>query len=314
MPTLQSIQVIPLSQIRPMPNQPRQVLSQEAIDLMAESLKAIGQETSAKVRPLTPVERETSGEVQYELIGGHIRFAGAQKAGLTTLKCEVLDKTPEEAYLSAFVDNQSTDMYWLDKFLGIERLYKAVPEMTYRKLGDKLGISKDRVNHAMKVAEALTPAARQLLVASCDKLGPDKAISEYPIRALADLGAPQTVEQALPVVLDRNLNQPQVKKLVEWVKAGNDPAEFEVVKSQPKQKTPSAQAASSNEPSVAPSSTHSAPKVVSKVEEVVPANTPGTMEKAGWNILAGLPVAAQIRAKIKKGERAYLGRDIHPDS
>jgi len=48
---LPQIQVIPLARIRPMPHQPRRVITQEAIDLMAASLTLIGQEDPVKVRP-----------------------------------------------------------------------------------------------------------------------------------------------------------------------------------------------------------------------------------------------------------------------
>ena len=50
--------------------------------------------------------------------------------------------------------------------------------------------------------------------------------------------------------------------------------------------------------------------MTSPTETVTAASTPGTVETAAWDLLVGIPVAAQIRAKIKKGERPSLGESL----
>ncbi len=228
------VQAIPLAQIRPNPNNPP--LNQGEIDLMMASLKELGQETDAKVRPLTEEEKAADPDHLYELIGGHLRFAAAQRLGWPTLSCKVMDKDPAQAATSAFVDNRTRKRSWLEDDLDIGRIAKL--NGSQRKTADELEISKSRVNDASQVFNALTPTSIALIrqnlaqVTPSDEAGARNSgtqnkpflINEWMIRTLADLGDPQAVEKALLVVLDHHLTQPQIQQLVAWVQAGN-PAE-----------------------------------------------------------------------------------------
>jgi len=187
---------------------------------MEASLREIGQQTPAKVRALTEAERLADPDHDYELIGGHIRHAGALKAGLATLDCLVLDLTPEQAELAGLVDNQTTDMHWLDWVIAIEKLNQGPAKLKQQAIADRLGFSVGRVNNALKIAKALTPASRDLIFQQLKKLGPDKASSERPVLALAGLGDPHQVEKALPVFLDRRMTEPQAQRLVKHLKEG----------------------------------------------------------------------------------------------
>src|ERR1019366_1764216 len=121
---------IPLAKIMENPDQPRRRFRPGSIEEMAYSLKALGQQTLIKVRPLTEEEKaylrrpqdslaEASGlneplpeedwddrnpDAEYMLIGGHRRLAGAELAGFETLECIVLDITPEETHLASLMD------------------------------------------------------------------------------------------------------------------------------------------------------------------------------------------------------------------
>jgi ParB/RepB/Spo0J family partition protein len=226
MPDTIQLLKIPTQRIRPNPNQPRRIFPPGAVEAMEASLREIGQQTLAKVRPLTGVEHKDDPDHDYELIGGHIRHAGALKAGLATLDCQLLDLTPEEALLAAVVDNQNTDMHWLDWVLAIERLYNAQTEKSQRKIAVQLGFTQPRINNALKVAKALNPASRALIDNTVITLGPDNTVSEFAVRALANLLTPEEVEKALPVFLDRKMTEPQAKNYAGWVKAGNPPETY----------------------------------------------------------------------------------------
>jgi ParB/RepB/Spo0J family partition protein len=211
---------IPTKRIRPNPNQPRRFITQSAIDAMEASLREIGQQTPAKVRALTEAEKAQDPDHDYELIGGHIRHAGAVKARLATLDCLVLDLTPEQAELAGLVDNQTTDMHWLDWVVAIEKLNQGPAKLKQQQIADRLGVSQARVNNALKIAKALTPASRELIYQQLIKLGPDKAVTERPTLALAGLSDPKEVEKALPVFLDRRMTEPQAQRLVKHLKEG----------------------------------------------------------------------------------------------
>ncbi len=239
---------IPTRRIRPNPNQPRRFITQGAIDAMEASLREIGQQTPAKVRALTETEKALGREIRpaqqmgngklsnsdhlldpdhdYELIGGHIRHAGALKAGLATLDCLVLDLTPEQAELAGLVDNQTTDMHWLDWVIAIEKLDKHPSDLSRRAIGVKLGFTHTRINNALKVAKALTPVSRELIGNTVSTLGPENTVSEIAVRTLAELGDPKEVEKALPVFLDRKMTAPQAKTLVKHLKEGKPLAAY----------------------------------------------------------------------------------------
>jgi ParB/RepB/Spo0J family partition protein len=52
-------------------------------------------------------------------------------------------------------------------------------------------------------------------------------ITESPVYALTFLEAPETVFKALQVVINRQMAEPQARKLVEWIKAGNTPESYD---------------------------------------------------------------------------------------
>jgi ParB family chromosome partitioning protein len=82
--------VIEVSRISPDPEQPRNEFDEEAIDRLADSLKARGQ-----LQNVVVFWSEDLGS--YVLVSGERRWRAARKAGLATLRCKVLDRRPEDA-------------------------------------------------------------------------------------------------------------------------------------------------------------------------------------------------------------------------
>src|ERR1700722_16717085 len=121
-------------------------------------------------------------------------------------------------------------MHWLDWVLAIERLSKGPTEPSNRKIADQLGFTHTRVNNAMKLAEALTPASRDLIGNTVSTLGPENTVSEVAVRALANLLTPEEVEKALPVMLEKQMVTKQAQSLAGWVKQGNPPETFGTAK------------------------------------------------------------------------------------
>jgi ParB family chromosome partitioning protein len=222
---------IPLSKIHANPKNPRRVITLEMIENMAASLDAVGLKNDIKLNVLP--------DGSYELISGHIRFAAAQRLGWKTISAELLTLTPDEAELVGLIDNQSTQMHWLDWVLAMEKMNMGPGKLKQQQIADKLGVSQTRVAYALKLAKGLTPASRELIYHRVIKSGLEKAGSEKAVRALADLLTPEQVEKALPVLLDRNLSETQSKGLAKHVKAGNPP---EAYGQTPPKTTPTSQA------------------------------------------------------------------------
>lgn len=181
-----SIVKIPVSKIMENPDQPRHRFRPGSIQVMVESLLAIGQQTPIKVRPLTTEEKagfqkpewpgqevpkKTIGELgfEYMLIGGHRRLAGAKLAGLETLDSIVLNIPPEDTHLASLMDNNLDEMDWWDWDLAIQAEHKAFPDMPQRQLAKRLGVSKTKVGNALILGKVINDWAKDTINLNLDK-------------------------------------------------------------------------------------------------------------------------------------------------
>ncbi len=257
---------IPVARIRPNPNNSRPVITHEMIEIKKASLEADGQLDPIKVRPLTQEEKASDPEHDYELIGGHIRLEAAKSLGWETLRALVFAYTPAEAVLPGIMDNKGQERHWFCKYLDIEVLLKVYPDLSQRQLANRLEMSKTVINEGLKLLKFLNPSARELVVRtanitepattssvrSADTTEPSKAsdvrtadtmetpedpweLAEAPVYCLMDLANPQMslediqdlILKALKVVIDRQMSESQVEKLVVWIEKGNSPESFE---------------------------------------------------------------------------------------
>jgi len=83
------VQDIPLARIDPFPEHPFHVREDEAMTIMAESVKAVG--------VLTPAVARRKEDGRYELVSGHRRKRACELAGLETLPVIVREMTHDEA-------------------------------------------------------------------------------------------------------------------------------------------------------------------------------------------------------------------------
>jgi ParB/RepB/Spo0J family partition protein len=216
MPT--TIVSIPLSKIRPNLNNPRKVVTPEAVDLCAASMKAVGQKTPIKVRALP--------DGNYELIGGHIRLEAAKKLGWEALNGTVLDITAEQAFLEAILDNRDEEMTWLEWYLAIEAFMAQNPGMKQNEVAEILEETPTSINRVVKLLKALNKAAREAILATCKNSSESYVIPEVCARRLGDLDDPARVEKALRVVIDRKMTEPEVVRFVAWIKKGGYPSQY----------------------------------------------------------------------------------------
>jgi ParB family transcriptional regulator, chromosome partitioning protein len=227
---LNQVVEIPLEQIIPNPDQPRRSMRQEPLETLAASMKAKGQLTEAKVRPLTEAERVSNPGVWVMLVGGHRRRLAALRNGFKTLKCTVHDITPEDTHYQALMDNDHEAMDWWDWDIAIEKESQTFPG-TLEDLGTRLDKGMTKVYGALKIGKALNPVARALVDENLEKtlkndLRTPKvknkafSITESHLLVLADLEDPDRVLEALQVVLDDYLTTDQAQRLVEHMQAG----------------------------------------------------------------------------------------------
>jgi len=212
-----------ISKIHPNPDNPRKLITQEMTDDIARSLAEVGLKNPVKLCP--------DGKGGYELISGHVRLLGAQKLGWTEIEAVVLENLTEEEKMDiAMLDNLGKETFWLDLYIWIEARMAKNPDLTQKQVSDRVAKSPQYVSNSKKVLLLLNKSAQKAIYQHAEEFK-DWQLSERTILAMTDLARGQAddrdrVEQALKVVLDRQMTEKQVKKLVEWVRKGNTPESF----------------------------------------------------------------------------------------
>ena len=137
------VQAISLEEIVPNPNQPRRDFNEQALNELADSIKAQGVLQPVLVRPVG------SG---YELVAGERRLRAANMAGLTEIPALVREMTDQQSLAIALIENlQREDLNPLEEALG------------YRRLMDEFGLSQEELAKSVgKSRSALANSLRLL--------------------------------------------------------------------------------------------------------------------------------------------------------
>ena len=105
---------VPARAIRPNPSQPRKIFREDALQELADSIRAHG--------ILQPLSVRRVGAA-YELIAGERRLRAAQMAGLTEIPCIVMSMDEKESGLAAMIENlQRQDLDFIEEARGIAML------------------------------------------------------------------------------------------------------------------------------------------------------------------------------------------------
>ena len=108
--------LLPVSEIRPNPAQPRRVFDPQALQELADPIAVYG-----ILQPLS-VRRTPSG---WELIAGERRLRAARIAGLAQVPCIALSADEQASGMLALIENlQRRDLSFLEEAQGIARLMR----------------------------------------------------------------------------------------------------------------------------------------------------------------------------------------------
>ncbi len=138
-----SVLRVDVTRIVPSPWQPRRHFDREALQELAESIKAHGVLEPLLVRKL---------EDGYELIAGERRLRAAGEAGLTQIPVLVMEATDHQALELALIENlQREDLNVIEEAEG------------YRVLADKFSLTQDEIAQRVNKARASVANALRLL-------------------------------------------------------------------------------------------------------------------------------------------------------
>jgi ParB family chromosome partitioning protein len=182
---------IPLDQIHPNPNQPRQTFDAEALEGLAASIREQG--------VLQPITVSPDGDT-YRIVAGERRWRAAKLAGLSRIPALVRTLTDQEQRIVALMENlQREDLNDMDRARGLADLRDLLtaqnPGASSHELdeevGRRLGISGRSVRNFLSLLHLSPPVQESIATGDLtEKHG-------RALRRFSDPGVQQQVTQAV---------------------------------------------------------------------------------------------------------------------
>lgn len=208
------LQHLPLDLIQRGKYQPRRDMDPQALEELAQSIKAQGVMQPIVVRPID--------KGRYEIIAGERRWRASQQAGLDKIPAMVREVPDEAAIAMALIENiQREDLNPIEEAAALQRLQQEF-QLTQQQVADAVGKSRVTVANLLRLI-ALPDEIKTLLSHGDLEMGHARAL----------LGLPENrqVEGARHVVA-RGFTVRQTEALVrQWLNAPEEPVK--AVKSDP---------------------------------------------------------------------------------
>jgi ParB family chromosome partitioning protein len=191
-----ALKTLAVTALQPGKYQPRTLMNEEALEELANSIRAQGL--------MQPILVREVGLEQYEIIAGERRWRAAQLAGLSEIPALVREIADEAALAMALIENiQRENLNPLEEAIGIQRLVDEFG-LTQEAAAHALGKSRSAVANLLRLLN-LESAVREMLLAGQLDMGH--------ARALLPLGEGRQLEAARHVVL-KGLSVREVEALV----------------------------------------------------------------------------------------------------
>lgn len=161
------LQQLPLSVLQPGSYQPRQDMVKEALDELAESIRAQG--------VIQPLVVRRIADKQYEIIAGERRFRASKLAGLTHVPCLVRELDNRAASAIALIENiQREDLNAMEEAEALERLINDF-SLTHQQLAEALGKSRTTISNLLRL-NGLETGVKKLLSGRQLEMGHARAL------------------------------------------------------------------------------------------------------------------------------------------
>ncbi|MFO8046594.1 MAG: ParB/RepB/Spo0J family partition protein [Halomonas sp.] len=193
---------LPLGQLIRGKYQPRRDIQPEALEELADSIRAQGVMQPIVVRP--------AGVDRYEIIAGERRWRAAQLAELDVIPAVIRDVSDEVALALALIENiQRENLNPVEEAMALKRLLVEF-ELTQQQVADAVGKSRAQVANLLRLL-ALDPEVQTLLERGDLDMGHARAL-------LALSGAKQ--RKAAHEVVNKDLTVRDTEALVKRLVAG----------------------------------------------------------------------------------------------
>lgn len=137
------VTLLPLSQIKPNPNQPRKVFDETKLETLAESIRQHGVITPVTVRP--------TDEQMYQIIAGERRWRAAHMAGLEEIPAMILNADESEVMILALIENlQRQNLNPIEEAEGYDMLMHQFG-MTQEEVAQRVVKSRSAVANSLRL-------------------------------------------------------------------------------------------------------------------------------------------------------------------
>lgn len=134
--------------------QPRRDMHEEALQELAESIKAQGVMQPIVIRPI--------GVDRYEIIAGERRWRACQLAGLEKIPAIIRDVPDEAAVAMALIENiQREDLNVVEEAVALKRLQDEFT-LTHQEVADAVGKSRTAVSNILRLLNLCTEVRMML--------------------------------------------------------------------------------------------------------------------------------------------------------
>jgi len=163
----EELKYVPVDLIQRGKYQPRRDMHPEAIEELAESIKAQGVMQPIVIRPIS--------DEKYEIIAGERRWRATQIAGLDTIPAVVRDVPDEAAIAMALIENiQREDLNPIEEAVALKRLQDEF-ELTHQEVADAVGKSRTAVTNLLRLM-SLDGEVKKLLEHGDIEMGHARAV------------------------------------------------------------------------------------------------------------------------------------------
>lgn len=199
---------VPITQIQPNPQQPRSIMSSEALEELAVSIREHG-----IIQPL--IVSKNPNDEKYTLVAGERRWHAAEIAGLSIVPVIERNVTEQDQLEIALVENlQRADLSPLE----MAEAYRTMADnfsMTHEQIAERVGKSRTSVTNTLRLLNLPDEVKRALV---------DDLITEGHARALLSLPTAQGQKSALTTILNLDLNVRQTEALVKKLTGDRPPS------------------------------------------------------------------------------------------
>ena len=188
---------IPIELIRPNPYQPRRYFSQNAIQELSNSIKAVGL--------IQPITVRKAGE-HYELIAGERRLRACKLAGFTTIKAVIQNMYDRDSAMVAMIENlQRENLNFFEEAEGYLALIRE-HGLTQDELAKKLAKNQSTIANKLRILK---------LPASVKKKIVSGSLTERHARALLRLHNESAQLKLLDHIIRNALSVKETEDMVE---------------------------------------------------------------------------------------------------